>query len=99
MHRAPSKATALDLQKNKETFHEAKASFDEPMQSGSQVPPSRGVPQQAPCGVSPVQISQATTSGACDEDELAGSVQSFLRSCLKLIRNEQAIGEIQCIID
>ena len=42
--RAPSKATALDLQKNKETFHEAKASFDEPTQLGSQVPPSRGVP-------------------------------------------------------
>ena len=30
VRRAPGKATALDLQKNKETFHEAKASFDEP---------------------------------------------------------------------
>ena len=69
------------------------------MQSGSRVPPSRGVPQQAPCGVSPEQISQATTSSACDEDELVGSVQSFLRSCLKLVRNEQAIGELQRIID
>ena len=99
MRRAPSKTTSLDLQKNKETFHEAKASFDEPTQLGSQVPPSRGVPQQAPCGVSPVQISQATTSGTCNEDELTGSVQSFLRSCLKLMRNEQAIRELQRIID
>ena len=96
MRKAPNKATPLDLQKNKQTFQEAKTLFDEYIQSGSQVPPSRGVPQQAPCGVSPVQISQATTSGACNEDELAGSVQSFLRSCLKLMRNEQAIGEIPC---
>ena len=34
VRRAPSKATALDLQKNKETFHEAKASFDELTPSG-----------------------------------------------------------------
>ena len=94
MRKAPNKATPLDLQKNKHTFEEAKNLFDDPMQSGSQVPPSRGVPQQAPCGVRPVQISQDTTSTACDEDELAGSVQSFLRSCLKLVRNEQAIGEL-----
>ena len=99
VRRAPSKATSLDLQKNKETFHEAKASFDEPTQSGSQVPPSRGVPQQAPCGDSPEQIPQATTSGRCNEDELKGSVQSFMRSCLKLVRNEKATGELQRIID
>ena len=30
---------------------------------------------------------------------MIGSVQSFLRSCLKLIRNEKAIGELQHIID
>ena len=30
---------------------------------------------------------------------MTGSVQSFLRSCLKLVRNEQAIGELQHIID
>ena len=46
-----------------------------------------------------MQISQATTSGRCEEDELTGSVQSFLRSCLKLVRNEKSIEEIQCIID
>ena len=34
VRRAPTKATALDLQKNKETFHEAKASFDELTPSG-----------------------------------------------------------------
>ena len=63
------------------------------------MPPSRGVPQQAPCGDSLVQTSQATTSGRCDEDEMTGSVHSFLQSCLKLIRNEQAITELQRIID
>ena len=99
MRRGPSKATTLDLQKNKETFHEAKASFDEHTQSGPQVPPSRGVPQQAPCGDSSEQIPQATTSGRCEEDESTGSVQSFLHSCLKLLRNEKAIGELQHIID
>ena len=50
VRRAPSKGTSLDLQKNKETFHEAKASFDEPTQSGSQVPSSRGISRQAPYG-------------------------------------------------
>ena len=30
---------------------------------------------------------------------MTGSVHSFLRSCLKLVRNEQAITEIQHIID
>ena len=30
---------------------------------------------------------------------MTGSVQSFLRSCLKLVRNEKAIGELQRIID
>ena len=30
---------------------------------------------------------------------MAGSVQSFLRSCLKLVRNEKAIEELQRIID
>ena len=54
--KATNKSTPLDLQKNKETFHESKASFDEPTQSGLQVPPSRGIPQQAPCGDSPEQI-------------------------------------------
>ena len=55
--------------------------------------------QQTSCGISPVQILQATTLGRCEEDELTGSVQSFLRSCLKLVRNEKAIGELQRIID
>ena len=99
VRRAPNKATPLDLQKNKQTFQEAKAFFDDPMQSRSQVPPSRGVPQQAPCGDSLVQTSQATTSGRCDKEEMAGSVYSFLRSCLKLVRNEQAITKLQRIID
>ena len=44
VHRAPNKATPIDLQKNKQTFQEAKTFFDDPMQSGSQVPSSRGVP-------------------------------------------------------
>ena len=53
MRRAPTKATALDLQKNKETFHEAKASFDAPTLAIPQVPLSRGVTQQVPCNDSP----------------------------------------------
>ena len=95
MRRAPNKATPLNLQKNKQMFQEAKAFFDDPTQSGSQVLPSRGIPQQAPCGDSLVQTSQATTSGRYDEEEMAGSVHSFLWSCLKLVRNEQAITELQ----
>ena len=53
VRKAPNKATPLDLPKNKQTFQEAKTFFDDSMQSGSQVLPSRGVPQQAPCGVIP----------------------------------------------
>ena len=45
VRRALNKTTPLDLQKNKQTFQEAKTFFDDPMQSTSQVPPSRGVPQ------------------------------------------------------
>ena len=30
---------------------------------------------------------------------MVGSVYSFLRSCLKLVRNEQAITELQQIVD
>ena len=99
VRRATNKAIPLDLQKNKETFQEAKTLFNDPTQSGSQVLSPRGVPQKTPYGVSPVQTSQATTSGRCEEDESIGSVQSFLRSCLKLVRNENAIGELQRIID
>ena len=99
VRKAPNKATPLDLQKNKQTFQEAKTFFDDPMQSGSQVLPSRGVPQQTPCGLSTMETLQATTSGRCDEDESTGSVQSFLQSFLKLMRNEQAIRELQHIID
>ena len=61
VRKATNKSTPLELQKNKETFQEAKTFFDEPMQSGSQVQPSRGVPQKAPCGLSPVETLQATT--------------------------------------
>ena len=35
VRKAPNKATPLDLQKNKQTFQEAKTFFDDPMQSGS----------------------------------------------------------------
>ena len=80
-------------------FQKAQTFFADPTPSGSQVLPCRGIPQQEPCGVSPVQISQATTSGRCEEDELTRSVQYFLRSCLKLVRNEKAIEELQRIID
>ena len=57
VRKATNKSTPLDLQKNKQTFQEAKTFFDDPMQSISQLPPPRGIPQQAPCGVIPVQIS------------------------------------------
>ena len=93
------KSTPLDLQNNKETFQQAKTFFTKPTRLGSQVFPYKGILQQQHCGVSPVQTSQATTSGRCEEDELTGSVQSFLRSCLKLVINEKDIGELQCIID
>ena len=82
--KATDKSTPLELQKNKETFQQAKTFFSDPTPLGSQIFPCTGVPQQKPCGVSLVQISQVTTSGRCEEDELTGSVQSFLWSCLKL---------------
>ena len=56
VHKATNKSTPLDLQKNKETFQEAKTFFNDPTLSGSSVLPCRGVPQQKPCGISPVQI-------------------------------------------
>ena len=94
VHKATDKSTPLDLRKKKETFQQAKTFFTGPTPSGSQILPCRGVLQEKPYGVSPVQTSQATISGRCEEDELIGSVQSFLRSCLKLMRNEKAIKEI-----
>ena len=97
--KATNKSTPLDLQKNKETFQQAKNLFTDPTPSVSQIFPHRGIQQQKPYGVSPMQTSQATTSGRCKEDELTGSVQSFLQSFLKLVRNEKGIGELQRIID
>ena len=44
VRRAPNKATPIDLQKNKQTFQEAKTFFDDPMQLGSQVLSSKGIP-------------------------------------------------------
>ena len=99
VRKATTKSTPLDLQNNKETFQQDKTLFTDPTPSGSQILPHRGIPQQKPCSVSPVQISQATTSGRCEEDELTRSVQYFLRSFLKLVRNEKYIGELQHIID
>ena len=99
VRRAPTKATALNLQQNKETFHEAKASFEETPLAEPQVPPSRGVPQQVPCSNNPEQTQQATTSGRGEEDESTGSIQAFLHSCLKLLRNDKAVGELQRMID
>ena len=57
VRKATNKSTPLDLQKNKETFQEAKTFFNEPIQSGPQVQPSRGVPQQTPCGLSLMETS------------------------------------------
>ena len=68
VRKAPNKSTPLDLQKNKQIFQEAKTFFDDPMQSRLQVLPSRGILQQTPCGVSPVQMSQVTTSRRCNKD-------------------------------
>ncbi len=99
MRKATEKSTPLDLHRNKETFQQAKTFFADPTHSASLVLPAKGIPQQTHRDVSPVQIPQASTSGRCDEEELTGSVQSFLRSCLKLLRNEKAIGELQRIID
>ena len=44
VRKATNKSTPLDLQKNKETFQEAKTFFNEPIQSGPQVQSSRGIP-------------------------------------------------------
>ena len=57
VRKAINKSTPLDLQKNKETFQEAKTFFNDPTQSGSQILPPRGIPQQTPCGVSAVETS------------------------------------------
>ena len=45
VRKATNKSTPLDLQNNKEMFHQAKNFFTEPTASGSQVLPCRGVPQ------------------------------------------------------
>ena len=66
VRKAIDKSTPLDLQKNKETFQQAKTFFTDPTPSGLQIFPCRGVSQQKYCGVSPVQISQATAYGRCE---------------------------------
>ena len=57
VHKETNKSTPLDLQKNKETFQQAKNFFTEPIASGSQVLPCRDVLQETPCGISHMQIS------------------------------------------
>ena len=37
--------------------------------------------------------------GPCEESESVGLVKSFLQSCLKLLKDENALLEIQALID
>ena len=41
----------------------------------------------------------STSLAICEENELASNIKSFLRSCLKLIRDENAQLEVQRLIN
>ena len=79
--KAPEKILAFDIEREKETFMEAKKDFADP---STPVAPARPPPPLAqPQGSSMDKVS---------------TLSSFLQSCLKLLRNQNALNELQKVI-
>ena len=79
--KAPEKIPAFDIEREKETFMEAKRDFAAPSTS---VAHAQQHQQQS-------QLQEALT-------DKVSTLSSFLQSCLKLLRNQNALSELQKVI-
>ena len=90
------KQPAIDLNKMKETFMPSSKEFcilDPPSKKGKG-PEIAGTSMEL-CS----DWKASTSASACQENETASNIKSFLQSCLKLIRDENAQLEVQQLID
>ena len=78
---ALEKILAFDVEREKETFMEAKRDFVDPSTS---VAPAQPQKQQS-------QLQEAST-------DKVSTLSSFLQSCMKLLRNQNALSELQKVI-
>ena len=81
VRKAPVKVPAFDIEREKETFMEAKKYF---VDSSIAVAPAQPHQQQS-------QLQEAST-------DKVSTLSSFLQSCLKLLRNHNALSELQKVI-
>ena len=81
VRKAPAKVPTFDIEREKETFMEARRDFAAPSTS---VAPTQQHQQQS----QPQEASMGK----------AGTLSSFLQSCMKLLRNQNALEELQKVI-
>ena len=82
VRKAPEKIPAFDVEREKETFMEAKKDFSDLSTS-----------------VAPVQQHQQQQSQSQeDSTDKVSTLSSFLQSCMKLLRNQNALNELQKVI-
>ena len=79
--KAPMKVPAFDIEREKETFMEAKKDF---VDSSTAVAPAQPHQQSS-------QLQEAST-------DKVSTLSSFLQSCMKLLRNRNALKELQKVL-
>ena len=95
------KPSTFDLQKQKETFLQAQRDFGDVETSCSKsINKGKGIvsiPLQSDPVV--VEAEHQVNIKPSEENELIGLVKSFLQRCLKPLRDERALLEMQSLID
>ena len=81
VRKAPVKVPAFDIEREKETFMDAKQDFGD-----------------STTAVAPTQPHQQQSQLQEDSTDKVSTLSSFLQSCLKLLRNQIALSELQKVI-
>ena len=91
----------FDLQKEKETFLQAQRDLCDMGTSCSKTDDKRKETMRIPLRSDPciIEVQHQVNIRPCEESEFTGLVRSFLQSCLKLLKDEKALLEIQTLID
>lgn len=96
IRKAKDKQPTVDLDKIKETFLHAHTKFCIP-----DPPASKGKELQISDNAMKLRSdwNASSSTAVCQEAESTSNVKSFLKRCLKLIWDESAQLEVQCLID
>ena len=91
----------FDLQKEKEMFLQAHRDFCDMGASCSKTSEQRNGIVRIPLPGDPctTKVQHQVNIRPCEENESTGLVKSCLRSCLKSLKDEKALLEIQTLID